>query len=42
MNAIWEKLFPAFQAQPLPDNPAGQRKLKQVIAKLEAHPAKKK
>ena len=39
MNAIWDKLFPAFQAEALPDDPAGQEKVKQVIAKLEAHPA---
>ena len=41
MNAIWDKLYPAFQAETLPDDPAGQEKVKQVIAKLEAHPAKK-
>ena len=41
MNAIWDNLFPAFQAEALPDDPAGQEKVKQAIAKLEAHPAKK-
>ncbi|MDB6023406.1 MAG: Beta-lactamase class [Pedosphaera sp.] len=41
MNAIWEKLYPAFQAGALPEDAAGQEKLKQVIAALEAHPAKK-
>jgi CubicO group peptidase (beta-lactamase class C family) len=41
MNAIWDKLYPAFQAQALPDDVAGQEKLKQEIANLEAHPAKK-
>jgi CubicO group peptidase (beta-lactamase class C family) len=41
MNAIWDKLLPAFQAEALPDVAAGQEKLKQVIAQLEAHPAKK-
>jgi hypothetical protein len=41
MNAVWDKLFPAFQAAALPDDAAGQEKVKQVIAKLEAHPAKK-
>ena len=41
MNAIWDKLFPAFGDRPLPEDAAGQEKLKQVIAHLEAHPAKK-
>ena len=41
LNAVWDKLFPAFEPQPLPEDPAGQEKLKQVIAHLEAHPAKK-
>ncbi len=41
MNAIWDKLYPAFQAEPLPDDSAGQEKLKQMVAHLEAHPAKK-
>ncbi len=41
MNAIWDNLFPAFQAAALPEDAAGKEKLKQVIAKLEAHPAKK-
>jgi CubicO group peptidase (beta-lactamase class C family) len=41
MNAIWDKLYPAFQAGALPEDAAGQEKLKQKIAKLEAHPAKK-
>src|SRR6266568_4009247 len=41
MNAIWDKLYPAFQAEALPDDSAGQEKLKQVIANLEAHPVKK-
>jgi len=41
MNAIWDKLYPAFQAEALPDDVAGQEKLKQEIANLEAHPAKK-
>jgi CubicO group peptidase (beta-lactamase class C family) len=41
MNAIWDKLYPAFQAEALPDDSAGQEKLKQEIANLEAHPAKK-
>jgi CubicO group peptidase (beta-lactamase class C family) len=41
MNAIWDKLLPAFQAEALPDDAAAQEQVKQVIAKLEAHPAKK-
>jgi CubicO group peptidase (beta-lactamase class C family) len=41
LNAIWNNLFPAFQTAALPQDAAGQEKLKQAIAKLEAHPAKK-
>jgi CubicO group peptidase (beta-lactamase class C family) len=41
MNAIWDKLYPAFQAEALPADAAGQEKLKQATANLEAHPAKK-
>jgi CubicO group peptidase (beta-lactamase class C family) len=41
MNAIWDKLLPAFGAEALPDDAAGQQKLKEVAAGLEAHPAKK-
>jgi CubicO group peptidase (beta-lactamase class C family) len=41
MNAIWDKLFPAFRAESLPEDSSGQETLKQSIAKLEAHPAKK-
>jgi CubicO group peptidase (beta-lactamase class C family) len=41
MNAIWDKLYPAFQAAPLPEDTAAEEKLKEVIARLEAHPAKK-
>ena len=41
LNAIWDKLLPAFQAQPLPEDGASQEKLKQATAQLEAHPAKK-
>ena len=41
LNAIWNKLFPAFGDKPLPEDPAAQEKLKQAIANLEAHPAKK-
>jgi len=41
MNAIWDNLYPAFQDKALADDAAGQEKLKQAIAGLEAHPAKK-
>src|SRR5205085_10632931 len=41
MNAIWDKLYPAFRDEPLVEDGAGREKLKQVISKLEAHPAKK-
>jgi CubicO group peptidase (beta-lactamase class C family) len=41
LNAVWDKLLPAFQAGPLPEDAAGLEKLKQAVAHLEAHPAKK-
>ena len=41
MNAIWEKLYPAFQAEPLPEDHAAQEKVKAAVAALEAHPVKK-
>jgi CubicO group peptidase (beta-lactamase class C family) len=41
MNAIWEKLYPAFGDEALPEDWATQEKLKQNVATLEAHPAKK-
>jgi CubicO group peptidase (beta-lactamase class C family) len=41
MNAIWDNLYPAFESGPLPADAVGQEKLKQAIANLEAHPAKK-
>ena len=41
LNAVWDKLFPAFEDHPLPADPAAQAKLKQIVAKLKAHPAKK-
>jgi CubicO group peptidase (beta-lactamase class C family) len=41
LNAIWDNLLPAFQDAALTDDAAGQAKLKQAIANLEAHPAKK-
>ena len=39
LNLVWEKLYPAFGDQALPDDAAGEEKLKQMIANLEAHPA---
>jgi len=41
MNAIWDKLYPAFQSESLPENAGRVEKLKQSIASLEAHPVKK-
>ena len=41
LNALWDKLCPAFQAGPLPEDAAAQAKLKQIIGRLEAHPVKK-
>ncbi|HEY3860663.1 MAG TPA: serine hydrolase [Verrucomicrobiae bacterium] len=42
MNAVWNKLYPAFQGTSLPEDAAGQEKLNQIISGLEAHPEKKK
>ncbi len=39
MNAIWEQLLPAFGADALPADAAGQEKLKQAVTNLAAHPA---
>jgi CubicO group peptidase (beta-lactamase class C family) len=41
MNAIWDHLYPAFKDEALPDDAAGQDKVKEAIAKLEAHPQKR-
>lgn len=41
MNAIWDHLLPAFGASPLPENAAAQAALKELAAKLVAHPVKK-
>jgi hypothetical protein len=40
-NTLSVKLLPAFQAEALPEDAAGRERPKQVIANLEAHPAKK-
>ena len=41
LNAIWDKLFPAFHDKALPEDASEQEQLKQIIAALKAHPAKK-
>ena len=41
LNAVWEKLLPAFEDKALPGDAAAQAKVKEAVAKLEAHPAKK-
>ena len=41
LNAIWDNLYPAFQAEALPADATAQEKLAHTVAKLEAHPAKK-
>ncbi|MEO5915374.1 MAG: serine hydrolase [Luteolibacter sp.] len=41
LDAIWEKLLPAFQDKALPEDAAAQGKFKQVVAKLEVRSAKK-
>lgn len=41
LDLVWEKLLPAFRAEPLPADAAEQEKLKQKLADLTAHPAKK-
>ena len=41
LTTVWEKLLPGFGDKALPEDAAGQEKLKQTIATLNAHPAKK-
>jgi CubicO group peptidase (beta-lactamase class C family) len=41
LDAIWEKLHPEFQSEPLPQDSAGQETLKAMVANLQVHPAKK-
>jgi CubicO group peptidase (beta-lactamase class C family) len=41
LNMVWDKLYPAFQATALPEDKSAEEKLKQLVTKLEAHPAKK-
>jgi CubicO group peptidase (beta-lactamase class C family) len=42
LDAVWDHLLPAFHAATLPEDAAGQEKLKQAIANLAAHPRQKK
>jgi CubicO group peptidase (beta-lactamase class C family) len=42
MNAIWDKLLPAFRPEALPEDSAAQEKLRQAEANLVAHPENKK
>ena len=41
LKVVWDKLLPAFHDDALPDDAAGQEKLKQMAANLETHPGKK-
>lgn len=41
MNAIWNDLYPAFEAGALPADPSGDAQLAQATASLVAHPEKK-
>jgi CubicO group peptidase (beta-lactamase class C family) len=41
MNAIWDHLLPAFGDKSLPENAPAQATLKEMTAKLVAHPVKK-
>jgi len=41
MDAIWDKLYPAFQSEALSENSEGVEKLKQSLVTLVAHPAKR-
>jgi len=41
LDLVWEKLLPAFQSKPLPEDAAEYEKLTQAAANLAAHPAKK-
>jgi CubicO group peptidase (beta-lactamase class C family) len=41
MDAIWEKIYPAFQTGAMPQDAGAQEQLKEATARLVAHPAKK-
>ena len=36
LNVVWDELLPAFQSEPLPENPEAQTKLKAAISGLKA------
>lgn len=38
LNVVWDKLLPAFHEGALPDNAAGEAKLKQAVSGLMVHP----
>jgi beta-glucosidase len=40
LNAIWDHLLNAVQAQPLPEDAAGRDQVNQLVASLKVHPAK--
>ncbi|MCB1233613.1 MAG: serine hydrolase [Verrucomicrobiae bacterium] len=41
LDLVWEKLLPAFKAEPLPADAAELEKLRETAASLAAHPAEK-
>jgi CubicO group peptidase (beta-lactamase class C family) len=41
LNAIWDHLLPGFGEKPLPEDPAGAKKLSDLVSALVVHPAKK-
>jgi CubicO group peptidase (beta-lactamase class C family) len=41
LNAIWDHLLPAFRGEALPEDAAGQEKLKEAVGNLTAHAEKK-
>jgi len=42
LNVSGTKLLPAFQSAPLPVNPAGEAKLKEILSRLEVRPMPQK
>ena len=38
LNVVWDKLLPAFQTTPLPENAEQQTKLKQTLVNLAVPP----
>jgi len=41
LNLVWDKLLPAFQAKPLPENQPDLAELKKATENLKAHPVEK-